>query len=67
MNLVALIVRAVLLIPWAGVVAAADAALNSVSRARVDTLVRETMENAFPMDVPLKVETKHGRSWGEME
>ncbi|MGI8587457.1 MAG: DNA polymerase I [Chloroflexia bacterium] len=33
----------------------------------VDSLVCETMENAFAMDVPLKVETKHGRSWGEME
>src|SRR3954451_14180684 len=41
MNPVALIVLAVLLIPLAGVFAAADAALNSVSRARVDTLVRE--------------------------
>jgi CBS domain containing-hemolysin-like protein len=35
-----LIVIAVLLIPLAGVFAAADAALNSVSRARVDALVR---------------------------
>ena len=35
-----LIVVAVLLIPLAGVFAAADAALNSVSRARVDALVR---------------------------
>jgi len=33
----------------------------------VDTLVRHTMENAFPLNVPLRVETKHGRSWGEME
>jgi CBS domain containing-hemolysin-like protein len=41
MNPVALIVLAALLIPLAGVFAAADAALNSVSRARVDTLVRE--------------------------
>ena len=35
-----LIVIAVLLVPLAGVFAAADAALNSVSRARVDALVR---------------------------
>jgi CBS domain containing-hemolysin-like protein len=35
-----LIVIAVLLIPLAGLFAAADAALNSVSRARVDALVR---------------------------
>src|SRR4051794_21428474 len=41
MNPVALIVLAVLLIPLAGVFAAADAALNSVSRARVESLVRE--------------------------
>jgi DNA polymerase I len=33
----------------------------------LDALVRETMESAFVMDVPLRVETKHGRSWGEME
>ncbi|MDN5747326.1 MAG: hemolysin family protein [Pseudonocardia sp.] len=36
----ALIVVAVLLVPLAGLFAAADAALNSVSRARVDSLVR---------------------------
>jgi CBS domain containing-hemolysin-like protein len=40
-NPVALIVVAALLIPLAGLFAAADAALNSVSRARVDALVRE--------------------------
>ena len=41
MNGIALlIVIAVLLIPLAGLFAAADAALNSVSRARVDALVR---------------------------
>lgn len=38
---VALIVVAVLLVPLAGVFAAADAALNTVSRARVDALIRE--------------------------
>jgi CBS domain containing-hemolysin-like protein len=37
---VGLIVIAVLLVPLAGVFAAADAALNSVSRAQIDTLVR---------------------------
>jgi CBS domain containing-hemolysin-like protein len=41
MNPVALIILAGLLIPLAGLFAAADAALNSVSRARVDTLVRD--------------------------
>jgi CBS domain containing-hemolysin-like protein len=41
MNPVALIVVAALLVPLAGLFAAADAALNSVSRARVDALVRE--------------------------
>ncbi len=40
MNTVGLIIVAVLLVPLAGVFAAADAALNSVSRARVDALVR---------------------------
>src|SRR3954447_21590676 len=46
MNPVALIVLAVLLIPLAGVFAAADAALNSVSRARVESLVREGRSGA---------------------
>ena len=41
MSPVALIVIAALLVPMAGLFAAADAALNSVSRARVETLVRE--------------------------
>ncbi len=41
MNPAALIVIAALLVPLAGLFAAADAALNSVSRARVETLVRE--------------------------
>jgi DNA polymerase-1 len=30
-------------------------------------LVCATMESAYPMDVPLKVETKHGANWGAME
>jgi CBS domain containing-hemolysin-like protein len=41
MNPIALIVVAALLVPLAGLFAAADAALNSVSRARVESLVRE--------------------------
>ena len=41
MSPVALIVIAALLVPLAGLFAAADAALNSVSRARVEALVRE--------------------------
>lgn len=41
MSPVALIVVAALLTPLAGLFAAADAALNSVSRARVEALVRE--------------------------
>ncbi|MBL8926204.1 MAG: HlyC/CorC family transporter [Pseudonocardia sp.] len=41
MNPAALIVIAALLVPLAGLFAAADAALNSVSRARVESLVRE--------------------------
>jgi CBS domain containing-hemolysin-like protein len=41
MNPTGLIVVAALLVPLAGLFAAADAALNSVSRARVDTLIRE--------------------------
>ncbi len=30
-------------------------------------LVCATMESAYPMDVPLKVETKSGENWGAME
>jgi CBS domain containing-hemolysin-like protein len=41
-----LIVIAVLLIPFAGLFAAADAALNTVSRARVDALVRSGQPGA---------------------
>jgi CBS domain containing-hemolysin-like protein len=40
MPVLPLVVAAILLVPLAGVFAAADAALNSVSRARVDALVR---------------------------
>ena len=41
MSPIALIIIAALLVPLAGLFAAADAALNSVSRARVEALVRE--------------------------
>ena len=30
---------------------------------RVAGVVRETMENVYPMEVPLKVDIKTGRSW----
>ncbi|WP_328306022.1 hemolysin family protein [Actinomycetospora sp. NBC_00405] len=40
-SLVGQLVAAILLVPLAGVFAAADAALSTVSRARVDALVRE--------------------------
>ena len=46
MNPIALIVLAALLIPLAGLFAAADAALASVSRARVETLVHESRAGA---------------------
>ena len=46
MNPIALIVLAALLIPFAGLFAAADAALASVSRARVEALVRESRPGA---------------------
>ncbi len=35
--------------------------------AALSELVCETMESAYPMDVPLKVETKSGANWGAME
>jgi DNA polymerase-1 len=41
--------------------------LPEAELAEVGPLVCEIMENAFPLNVPLRVETKHGRSWGEME
>lgn len=31
------------------------------------TLVREVMENAYPLDVPLRVDARAGRSWGELK
>ncbi|MBM4432215.1 MAG: DNA polymerase I, partial [Chloroflexi bacterium] len=34
---------------------------------RVTALVRAVMEGAYPLDVPLKVDIKTGRHWGEME
>lgn len=33
----------------------------------VGSLVCETMEGAMKLDVPLKVELKHGKNWGEMQ
>ena len=30
-------------------------------------LVREVMENAVKLDVPVKVDTKSGKNWGEMK
>lgn len=35
--------------------------------ARVAALVREAMEGAYPLAVPLKVDMEQGRNWGEME
>jgi len=29
------------------------------------TLVCDAMANAFPLDVPLVIDTGHGRTWGE--
>ena len=40
-TLVGQLVAAILLVPLAGLFAAADAAISTVSRARVDNLVRE--------------------------
>ncbi|MBG0770498.1 MAG: DNA polymerase I, partial [Anaerolineaceae bacterium] len=31
------------------------------------TLVKDVMENAYKLDIPLSTEAKAGRSWGEME
>jgi len=30
-------------------------------------LVREVMENAYTLDIPISTEAKVGRSWGAME
>ena len=59
MNPVALIVLAALLTPLAGLFAAADAALNSVSRARVDTLVREGRTGARALAAVLADRPRH--------
>jgi DNA polymerase-1 len=32
----------------------------------VATLVRETMENAFPLDAPLRADAKYGPNWLEV-
>jgi CBS domain containing-hemolysin-like protein len=59
MSPVALIVIAVLLVPLAGLFAAADAALNSVSRARVETLVREGRGGARALAAVLADRPRH--------
>lgn len=33
---------------------------------RVEKLLKETMENAYPLEVPLKVSVEHAQSWGDM-
>ena len=59
MNPAALIVIAALLVPLAGLFAAADAALNSVSRARVETLVREGRAGARALAAVLADRPRH--------
>jgi len=34
---------------------------------QVGRLVREVMESAWPLRVPLKVDLKHGRRWSELK
>jgi len=58
-NPAALIVIAALLVPLAGLFAAADAALNSVSRARVETLVREGRAGARALAAVLADRPRH--------
>jgi CBS domain containing-hemolysin-like protein len=59
MNPVTLIIVAALLVPLAGLFAAADAALNSVSRARVEALVREGRRGARPLAAVLADRPRH--------
>ena len=59
MNTVTLIVVAALLVPLAGLFAAADAALNSVSRARVDALVREGRSGARALAAVIADRPRH--------
>jgi CBS domain containing-hemolysin-like protein len=59
MNPITLIVVAALLVPLAGLFAAADAALNSVSRARVEALVREGRRGARPLAAVLADRPRH--------
>ena len=59
MNPVTLIIFAALLVPLAGLFAAADAALNSVSRARVEALVREGRRGARPLAAVLADRPRH--------
>ena len=56
---VGLIVIAALLIPLAGLFAAADAALNTVSRARVDALVREGRSGARALQAVVAERPRH--------
>ncbi|MCY7340482.1 MAG: hemolysin family protein [Pseudonocardia sp.] len=54
-----LIVIAVLLVPLAGIFAAADAALNSVSRARVDALVRSGRSGSRALAAVMADRSRH--------
>ncbi len=56
---IGLIVIAVLLVPLAGVFAAADAALNTVSRARVDALVRAGRSGSRALAVVMADRPRH--------
>ncbi|MGE0296609.1 MAG: hemolysin family protein, partial [Pseudonocardia sp.] len=56
---VGLIVIAALLIPLAGLFAAADAALNTVSRARVDALVRDGRSGARALQAVVAERPRH--------
>ncbi|MBC7262083.1 MAG: hypothetical protein H5T63_08720, partial [Chloroflexi bacterium] len=33
----------------------------------VSSLVKSVMENAYPLDAPLRVDIKIGQNWGEMD
>ena len=58
-DAVPLIVIAVLLVPLAGLFAAADAALNTVSRARVDALVRAGRPGARALSLVVADRPRH--------
>ncbi|MET0187865.1 MAG: hemolysin family protein [Pseudonocardia sediminis] len=59
MNTLTLIVIAVILIPLAGVFAAADAALMSISRARVDAVVRAKRSGATALAAVVADRPRH--------